>query len=53
MRSDVVASIIRPLTASDGHTGRAVKSKMTDMHIAYPGFGAETRHHAAKSAMTA
>ena len=35
MCSDAVASMARPLLWSDGHTGRAVKTKMRDMHIAY------------------
>ena len=35
MRSDTVASTIWPLISNDGHTGRAVKTEMRDMHIAY------------------
>ena len=35
MHSDVVASMIGPLSSSDGHAERAVKTKMRDMHIAY------------------
>ena len=42
--SDAVASMLRPLIWSDGHTGRAVKTKKRDMQIAYsfPVSGAET-----------
>ena len=32
---EAVASIIWPLISSDGDTGRAIKMKMREMHIAY------------------
>ena len=35
MHPDAVASMAWPLLLSDGHTGRAVKINMRDMHIAY------------------
>ena len=32
---DAVSSMIRPLILSDGHPGRAVKTKKRDMQIVY------------------
>ena len=49
MPSDTVASMIRPLTSSNGHTERAVKMKKRGVsRVPFPDL-----HRAAKSAMTA
>ena len=36
-RSDAVSSVIQPLTSSEGYTGRAVKTKKSDMSSGFGG----------------